>query len=467
MAQPARTTAGTGAAESRDIELLHQLARARRALLEQIGRRIIGQHEVVDNLVAALLSGGHALLVGVPGLAKTLLVKTVAEALGLTFSRVQFTPDLMPSDITGTELLEEEHATGRRIFKFVRGPIFGNVILADEINRAPPKTQAALLQAMQEHAVTAAGLRVAPRDRAAMVLLRTPDQPATGAPLDIPGAVTVVAGLMVLARACLGGTRAVLVGSDLRKLQEAAGTLSERRYISLVPPQLDRALCHDDVTEALAGFSAVLVGGGPTEVGLVERARAAGIRVVTTYGMSETCGGCVYDGEPLHGVAVDLADDDRILIRSNTLFAGYRLRPDLTAEAVVDGRFRTQDRGSWDAGRLVVRGRTDDIVITGGHKVDLAEVEQSVQRWAADHGARGAVLGVADLVWGTTIIAVSDMPGSLADLQTVVRESLPAYAMPRELIYLDQLPWLANGKPDRSAIRSMIMSLRAEREATA
>ena len=154
MAQPARTTAG---AESRDVELLHSLARARRALLEQIGRRIIGQHEVVDNLVAALLSGGHALLVGVPGLAKTLLVKTVAEALDLAFSRVQFTPDLMPSDITGTELLEEEHATGRRIFKFVRGPIFGNVILADEINRAPPKTQAALLQAMQEHAVTASG----------------------------------------------------------------------------------------------------------------------------------------------------------------------------------------------------------------------------------------------------------------------------------------------------------------------
>ncbi|HZO44060.1 MAG TPA: AAA family ATPase [Methylomirabilota bacterium] len=133
------------------------MARARRALLDQIGRRIIGQHEVVDNLVAALLSGGHALLVGVPGLAKTLLVKTVAEALDLAFSRVQFTPDLMPSDITGTELLEEEHATGRRIFKFVRGPIFGNVILADEINRAPPKTQAALLQAMQEHAVTASG----------------------------------------------------------------------------------------------------------------------------------------------------------------------------------------------------------------------------------------------------------------------------------------------------------------------
>ena len=111
----------------------------------------------MDNLVAALLAGGHALLVGVPGLAKTLLVQTVAQALELSFSRVQFTPDLMPSDITGTELLEEDQATGRRAFRFVNGPIFANVVLSDEINRAPPKTQAALLQAMQEHAVTVAG----------------------------------------------------------------------------------------------------------------------------------------------------------------------------------------------------------------------------------------------------------------------------------------------------------------------
>ncbi|HET9152474.1 MAG TPA: MoxR family ATPase [Gemmatimonadales bacterium] len=137
--------------------MLDQLAAARTALVEQIGRRIIGQQDIVDNLVAALLSGGHALLVGVPGLAKTLLVKTVAEAMDLSFSRIQFTPDLMPSDITGTELLEEDHATGRRVFKYVKGPIFANAVLADEINRAPPKTQAALLQAMQEHAVTAAG----------------------------------------------------------------------------------------------------------------------------------------------------------------------------------------------------------------------------------------------------------------------------------------------------------------------
>ena len=276
-----------------------------------------------------------------------------------------------------------------------------------------------------------------------------------------------VAGLMVLARACLGGTHAVPVRSDLRNLQEAADMLSERRYISLVPAQLDRALHHGEMIAALTSFSTVLVGGGPTEAGLVQRARAAGIRVVTTYGMSETCGGCVYDGEPLQGVAVNLADDSRILIRSATLFAGYRLRPDLTAEAVVDGRLHTQDRGYFDAGRLVVLGRTDDIVITGGHKVDLADVEQCVQRWAADHGARGAVLGIPDQVWGTTIVAVSDLPGSLADLQAAVRESLPTYALPRELIYLDQLPWLASGKPDRPAIRSIIMTLRAERQATA
>ena len=160
MATPASTTprsAAVGIDDAGDLELLKKLAVARSALTAQIGRRIIGQLDVVENLVTAILSGGHVIIVGVPGLAKTLLVQTVSEALDLQFSRVQFTPDLMPSDITGTELLEEDHATGRRVFKFVPGPIFGNVVLADEINRAPPKTQAALLQAMQERSVTVAG----------------------------------------------------------------------------------------------------------------------------------------------------------------------------------------------------------------------------------------------------------------------------------------------------------------------
>ena len=141
--------------DAADLELLAKLAQARRELTVQIGQRIVGQHDVVDNLVAALLAGGHALLIGVPGLAKTLLVRTVAEALDLSFSRVQFTPDLMPGDITGTEILDE--TSGRRAFTFARGPVFANIVLADEINRAPPKTQAALLQAMQEHSVTAGG----------------------------------------------------------------------------------------------------------------------------------------------------------------------------------------------------------------------------------------------------------------------------------------------------------------------
>ena len=126
-------------------------------LREQIARVIVGQEEVVEQLVTALFAGGHCLLVGVPGLAKTLLVSTVARCLRLSFSRVQFTPDLMPGDITGTEVLDEDAATGRRVFRFIRGPVFANVVLADEINRTPPKTQAALLQAMQEGYVTAGG----------------------------------------------------------------------------------------------------------------------------------------------------------------------------------------------------------------------------------------------------------------------------------------------------------------------
>ncbi len=141
----------------RDVELLDRLAGARSDLMEQIRHRIVGQTTVLEGILTAIVSGGHALLVGVPGLAKTLMVSTVAEALRLKFARIQFTPDLMPSDITGTEILEEDRSTGKRAFRFVHGPVFANVVLADEINRAPPKTQAALLQAMQEHEVTAAG----------------------------------------------------------------------------------------------------------------------------------------------------------------------------------------------------------------------------------------------------------------------------------------------------------------------
>src|SRR5512138_2484316 len=140
-----------------DIAAVHELAEARRLLLGELEKRIVGQRSVVDHLLVALFARGHCLFVGVPGLAKTLLISTVAEVLDLSFNRIQFTPDLMPSDITGTDVLEEDHTTGRRTFRFVKGPIFANLLLADEINRTPPKTQAALLQAMQEYRVTAGG----------------------------------------------------------------------------------------------------------------------------------------------------------------------------------------------------------------------------------------------------------------------------------------------------------------------
>ncbi len=145
-------------AEVQDVELVEKLSEKIKNVKSEIAKVIVGQDEIIDQLLVSLFSRGHCLLVGVPGLAKTLLIKTVAEVMDLKFSRIQFTPDLMPSDITGTEIIEEDSVTKKRDFKFISGPIFANIILADEINRTPPKTQAALLEAMQEHKVTAAGV---------------------------------------------------------------------------------------------------------------------------------------------------------------------------------------------------------------------------------------------------------------------------------------------------------------------
>jgi MoxR-like ATPase len=147
----------THSTASGDVRLLEELSTARGEILTELRKVIVGQDVVVEQLLTVLFANGHCLIVGVPGLAKTLLVSTLATILDLQFSRIQFTPDLMPSDITGTEILEEEAGTGHRSFKFIHGPIFANVVLADEINRTPPKTQAALLQAMQEYRVTAGG----------------------------------------------------------------------------------------------------------------------------------------------------------------------------------------------------------------------------------------------------------------------------------------------------------------------
>jgi len=143
--------------EKTDVELVQELSEAYKKIKNEISKVIVGQDKIIEELLIALFARGHCLLVGVPGLAKTLLIKTLAQALDLKFSRIQFTPDLMPSDITGTEIIEENISTGEKFFKFVKGPIFANIILADEINRTPPKTQSALLEAMQEYRVTAGG----------------------------------------------------------------------------------------------------------------------------------------------------------------------------------------------------------------------------------------------------------------------------------------------------------------------
>ncbi|MBZ4416136.1 MoxR family ATPase [Myxococcus sp. RHSTA-1-4] len=144
-------------ASSDDLRAVEELAQARNAIVAQIEKRVVGQREVVEHLLISLFARGHCLFVGVPGLAKTLLISTLADVLNLSFNRIQFTPDLMPSDITGTDILEEDRTTGRRTFRFLQGPLFANIILADEVNRTPPKTQAALLQAMQEYRITAGG----------------------------------------------------------------------------------------------------------------------------------------------------------------------------------------------------------------------------------------------------------------------------------------------------------------------
>lgn len=280
---------------------------------------------------------------------------------------------------------------------------------------------------------------------------------ALGGPGDWVLALPVhyVAGLMVCARAVVAGTRVVEARSDLADLGSVTTGLASRRYLSVVPTQLARALADPGTTAALGTFTAVLVGGGALDPGLRDRATGQGVRVVTTYGMSETCGGCVYDGRPLPGVDLVLGTDERISIGGPTVFSGYRLRADLTAEALVDGRLRTRDRGRWSSGRLEVLGRVDDVVMSGGLNVDLAEVERRIRSWPALDGAEVAVLGVSDPEWGTRVVAVTEGSGRLAALRQHLGQNLPAYAAPRTLVHVDVLPRTSSGKIDRPALRSL------------
>jgi O-succinylbenzoic acid--CoA ligase len=272
-----------------------------------------------------------------------------------------------------------------------------------------------------------------------------------------------VAGFMVLARSALTGRTTLRVRSDLGDLASALGQLVEPRYLSIVPTQLVRGLRVPDVAAALAGFDTVLLGGGACDPELLSRARDAQISTVTTYGMAETCGGCVYDGRPLSGVRVDIIDG-QIRIGGDTLFSGYRLQPDRTAATLTDHGFETADRGRWVGDRLVVDGRLDDVVISGGANVDLAEVERHVRAWAVTFGADAVVVGVADPDWGSRVVAVSDAAGSLIELRARIRKTLPEYAAPRELVRLDPLPRLLSGKPDRQAILALVSGGRPPRQ---
>jgi O-succinylbenzoic acid--CoA ligase len=275
--------------------------------------------------------------------------------------------------------------------------------------------------------------------------------------------VTHVAGLTVLVRSLVARTRPEVVdlygGFSVSAFVAATARLAPgvRHYTSLVPTQLRRLL---DAGADLSTYDGVLVGGAALSPSLHRAALEAAVPVVTTYGMSETCGGCVYDGEPLDGVTVRLRDDSRVELGGPVVFAGYRLRPDLTAAALVDGWHVTKDLGRWSAdGRLEVLGRADDVIVSGGVNVPAALVERVV---AGHPGvAACAVIGRPDPEWGERVVAVvqpvdwSSAP-DVESLRAFAADALEPAALPREVVTLGLLPVLDSGKPDKVAVRTLL-----------
>lgn len=292
---------------------------------------------------------------------------------------------------------------------------------------------------------------------------------ATAARLGGPGRwllalpVHHVAGLQVLVRALLAGHAPRVLGpgpfraEGFRAAVDGLGT-DLPRYTSLVPTQLVRVLDDEAATAAARTFDAILVGGAATSPTLLARARAAGVQVVTTYGMTETCGGCVYDGVALDGVQVDVDAEQRVSLTGPVLATGYLGRPDLDATTFVTQRgarwLRTADRGRVVDGRLQVLGRLDDVLVSGGVKVDPQAVEAVV---AAQPGVREVcVVGVPDQHWGQCVVAVvvtSDGAApSLQDLRASVAAALGPASAPRQVVVVDALPLRGPGKPDRRAV---------------
>jgi O-succinylbenzoic acid--CoA ligase len=270
--------------------------------------------------------------------------------------------------------------------------------------------------------------------------------------------VSAIAGLQVLCRSVLAGRRPTVLAPG-ETLAVAADRLpdGDRRYTALVPTQLRRYL--DNEPDALRTFDGVLVGGAATDPVLLDRARREGVQVVTTYGMTETAGGCVYDGIPLEGVTVRV-DGGGVRLAGPMLALGYRLDPAATAAAFADGWFATRDAGSLDTdGRLTVTGRLDDVVVTGGVNVAPAAVEAALRAHPAV--ADAVVFGRPDDDWGQRVVAaVVPAPGhtpELAVLRAWVAERLGVPAAPRELHAVDTVPVLHTGKPDRRGIAATVL----------
>ncbi|RKS73607.1 O-succinylbenzoic acid--CoA ligase [Actinomadura pelletieri DSM 43383] len=261
-----------------------------------------------------------------------------------------------------------------------------------------------------------------------------------------------ISGIQVLVRALVAATDPII----MPRFDPAAVTAAaaDGPHVSLVPTQLRRLL---DAGADLSQFGAIILGGAAAAPALLAEARDRGGRVFTTYGMSETCGGCVYDGTPLPGTRVALGDDGRIRLAGPSLFTGYRLRPEETAAARDGDWFLTQDLGVLENGRLRVRGRLDDVINTGGEKVVAGEVAAALSHHPKVRDV--VVIGRPDPEWGERVTAVV-VPGTsgvpeLPELRALVRETMPAYAAPHELELVDAIPLLASGKPDRRRLRCM------------
>ena len=261
-----------------------------------------------------------------------------------------------------------------------------------------------------------------------------------------------VAGLQVLFRSVRAGSEPVIQTDDLASAAERL--TGPRRYVSLVPTQLHRVLVDPGETKALSTFDAVLVGGASLDQHLREQAQDAGVHIVATYGMSETCGGCVYDGLPLDGVAVKIGTDGRIRIGGPVVFDGYDGRPDRTRQVLEHGWFVTQDRGRIDEdGHLQVLGRVDDMVISGGVNVPANAV---AARLRAHPDVRAAeVVGVPDDRWGQRVVAVVVGTLDLDGARDWVAGQHPRAWAPRNLVHVDALPLLGNGKVDRIAVQRL------------